>query len=138
MGVGFSVGLTGVGGGSFLTPFLILVLRTHPAVAVATSLVFTLVTRAVGSVQHLRQHTVDLKVVRQLAAGSVPAAIAASLVLTRFTGGGSSSDPIRRRLIQACLLVAADALPSPLFLPPGPRARGNNPPPKTLLFVLLG
>jgi uncharacterized membrane protein YfcA len=42
LGVGVSVGLIGAGGGSFLTPFLILVLRTHPAVAVATSLVFTL------------------------------------------------------------------------------------------------
>src|SRR5260370_26459622 len=110
MGVGFSVGLTGVGGGSFLTPFLILVLRTHPAVAVATSLVFTLVTRAVGSVQHLRQQTVDLKVVRQLAIGSVPAAIAASLVLSRFAGG-SSSDPIRAHLIPACLCVAAALAP---------------------------
>ena len=90
LGVGISVGLTGVGGGSFLTPFLILVLRVHPAVAVATSLVFTLVTRAVGSVQHLRQHTVDLKVVRQLAIGSVPAAIATSFVLR-----GSGSLPLR-------------------------------------------
>lgn len=138
LGVGFSVGLTGVGGGSFLTPFLILVLRTHPAVAVATSLVFTLVTRAVGSVQHLRQQTVDLKVVRQLAMGSVPAAIAASLVLSRVAGGGSSSDPIRARLIQACLVVAAAVLTYRLFVPARPGQGDDNPVKLTLLGVLVG
>jgi uncharacterized protein len=138
LGVGFSVGLTGVGGGSFLTPFLILVLRTHPAVAVATSLVFTLVTRAVGSIQHLRQQTVDLKVVRQLAIGSVPAAIAASLALSRFAGGGSSSDAIRARLIQACLLVAAAVLTYRLFVPARPGQGDNNPVKLTLLGVLVG
>ena len=137
LGVGFSVGLTGVGGGSFLTPFLILVLRTHPAVAVATSLVFTLVTRAVGSVQHLRQQTVDLKVVRRLAIGSVPAAIAASLVLSRFAGG-SSSDPIRARLIQACLVVAAAVLTYRLFVPVRPGYGDDNPVKLTLLGVLVG
>lgn len=138
LGVGFSVGLTGVGGGSFLTPFLILVLRAHPAVAVATSLVFTLVTRAVGSVQHLRQQTVDLKVVRQLAMGSVPAAIAASLVLFRVAGGGSSSDPIRARLIQACLVVAAAVLTYRLFVPARPGQGDDNPVKLTLLGVLVG
>ncbi len=137
LGLGVSVGLTGVGGGSFLTPFLILVLRTHPAVAVATSLVFTLVTRAVGSVQHLRQQTVDLKVVRQLAIGSVPAAIAASLVLSRFAGG-SSSDPIRAHLIQACLVVAAAVLTYRLFVPARPGHGDNNPLKLTLLGVLVG
>jgi len=137
LGLGVSVGLTGVGGGSFLTPFLILVLRTHPAVAVATSLVFTLVTRAVGSVQHLRQQTVDLKVVRQLAIGSVPAAIAASLVLSRFAGG-SSSDSIRAHLIQACLVVAAAVLTYRLFVPARPGHGDNNPLKLTLLGVLVG
>ena len=138
LGVGISVGLTGVGGGSFLTPFLILVLRVHPAVAVATSLVFTLVTRAVGSVQHLRQHTVDLKVVRQLAIGSVPAAIATSFVLGRLAGGGGGSDHIRARLIQACLVIAAGVLTYRLFVPARPGHGDNNPIKLTLLGVLVG
>jgi len=138
LGVGVSVGLTGVGGGSFLTPFLILVMRVHPAVAVATSLVFTLVTRSVGSVQHLRQQTVDLKVVRQLAMGSVPAAIAAWLVLTHFVGGGSSSDQIRARLIQACLVIAAGVLTYRLFVPAQPGHGDNNPVKLTMLGVLVG
>jgi uncharacterized protein len=137
LGVGVSVGLTGVGGGSFLTPFLIVILRVHPAVAVATSLVFTLVTRAVGTVQHLRQQTVDLVVVRHLAIGSVPAAIIASLALTHLAGGGGS-DPIRARLIQGCLVVAAGVLTYRFFVPAQP-GRGTDDPVKlTLLGVVIG
>jgi uncharacterized membrane protein YfcA len=113
-------------------------MRVHPAVAVATSLVFTLVTRSVGSVQHLRQHTVDLKVVRQLAMGSVPAAIAAWLVLAHFVGGGSSSDQIRARLIQACLVIAAGVLTYRLFVPAQPGHGDNNPVKLTMLGVLVG
>jgi uncharacterized membrane protein YfcA len=136
LGVGVSVGLTGVGGGSFLTPFLILVLRVHPAVAVATSLVFTVVTRAVGSVQHLRQQTVDMKVVRQLAIGSIPTAIAASLVLHFVSWSGS--DQVRSRLIQACLVIAACVLSYRFFVPAQPGKGDNNPVKLTLLGVLVG
>lgn len=138
LGVGISVGLTGVGGGSFLTPFLIIIVRVHPAIAVATSLVFTLVTRAIGSVQHLRQHTVDLKVVGYLAVGSVPAAIAASLALIHFGIHSGGSDPIRARLIQACLLVAAAVLTYRLFVPAKPGRGDNNPLKLAVLGVLVG
>jgi uncharacterized protein len=138
LGIGLSVGLTGVGGGSFLTPFLILVLRVHPAVAVVTSLVFTLVTRTVGAVQHLRQGTVDLNVVKRLAVGSVPAAVVASLVLIHFAGGVGGSDPARARLIQVCLLVAAGVLTYRLFVPAKPGLGKDNPVHLTLLGVLVG
>jgi uncharacterized membrane protein YfcA len=136
--IGTSVGLTGVGGGSFLTPFLIIVLGVHPAVAVVTSLVFTLVTRAAGSLQHLRQRTVDLTVVGRLCLGSVPAAIAASLLLIHFGGGGRASDPVRSHLIQVCLLAAAAVLTYRLFLPAKPGLGNNDPVKLTLLGVLVG
>lgn len=137
LGVGISVGLTGVGGGSFLTPFLILVLRVHPAVAVATSLVFTLITRAVGSVQHLRQRTVDLKVVGQLAVGSLPAAVVSWLMLTYlFSAGGN--DEVRSRLIQVCLLIAAAVLTYRFFVPLRPGEGTNHPIKLALLGVVIG
>ena len=136
--IGTSVGLTGVGGGSFLTPFLIIVLRVHPAVAVVTSLVYTLVTRTAGSIQHLRQRTVDLRVVSRLAMGSVPAAIAASVLLIHYGGGSQASDPVRARLIQGCLLVAAAVLTYRLFVPVNPGHRDDNPLKLTLLGVVVG
>lgn len=138
LGVGVAIGLTGVGGGSFLTPFLIIVLRFHPAVAVASSLVFTLVTRAVGSIQHMRQRTVDYNVVRQLAVGSVPVAVAASLVLARLVGKGAASDPIRAELVQLCLLVAACVLTYRLLVPARPGRGTDNPVSLTLLGALVG
>ena len=137
LGIGVSVGLTGVGGGSFLTPFLILVLRVHPAVAVATSLVFTLITRAVGSVQHLRQRTVDLKVVGQLAVGSVPAAVGSWLLLTHLISAGNS-DGVRSHLIQVCLLIAAAVLTYRFFVPLRPGQGTNHPVKLALLGVLIG
>ncbi len=136
--IGVSVGLTGVGGGSFLTPFLIIVMRIHPAVAVATSLVFTLITRAVGSVQHLRQGTVDFRVVRQVAIGSMPSAVVASVVLSRLVSGTSASDTVRARLIQACLLVAACVLTYRFFVPAKPGNGDNSPVKLALLGVLVG
>lgn len=138
LAVGVSVGLTGVGGGSFLTPFLIVVLRVHPAVAVATSLVFTLITRAAGTVQHLRQKTVDLTVVWQLGRGSVPAAIVASLGLSHFAGGVGNSDEVRARLIQACLVVAAGVLTYRLIVPAQAGSGTDDPVRLTLLGVLVG
>jgi uncharacterized membrane protein YfcA len=135
--VGLTVGLTGVGGGAFLTPFLIAVLRVHPAVAVSTSLVFTLVTRVAGSAQHLKQGTVDMSVVRRMAVGSVPAAIVASAVLILFVHG-HSSDPVRVRLIQVCLLIAAAVLTYRIIRPVKPGAIDRNPWTLTALGALVG
>jgi len=138
LGLGISVGLTGVGGGSFLTPFLVIVMRIHPAVAVATSLVFSLITRAVGSVQHIRQGTVDFRAVRQVAIGSIPAAVVTWAVLSRFVDGTAASDTLRARLIQACLVLAACVLTYRLFVPAKPGHGDNDPVKLALLGVLVG
>ncbi len=74
LGIGFILGLTGMGGGALMLPFLLWVLRLSPVVAVGTDLVFTTVTRLVGAVQHRRQKTVWLRPVFYLALGSLPGA----------------------------------------------------------------
>ena len=73
--VGFIVGVTGVGGGSLMTPLLVLVFGVAPATAVGTDLLYAALTKMGGSWAHSRRGTVDWKVVRLLAAGSVPAAL---------------------------------------------------------------
>src|ERR1700680_183984 len=70
--VGLLVGLTGVGGGSLMTPILILLFRIHPATAVGTDLLYAAATKTAGSLVHGYNRTVDWRVVRRLAAGSVP------------------------------------------------------------------
>jgi len=71
--VGLLIGQTGVGGGSLMTPLLILLLGVHPATAVGTDLLFAAVTKSTGTLVHGLNKTVNWQVVRMLAMGSVPA-----------------------------------------------------------------
>jgi hypothetical protein len=71
--VGALVGVTGVGGGSLMTPILVLLFGVHPATAVGTDLLYASITKASGSVVHNLNKTVDWGIVLRLASGSVPA-----------------------------------------------------------------
>jgi uncharacterized protein len=73
--IGFLVGLTGMGGGSLLAPIMILVFRVQPVWAVGTDLAYSTVTKAVGSVVHIRQKNVNFSIALWLACGSVPATL---------------------------------------------------------------
>jgi uncharacterized protein len=73
--VGLLVGLTGVGGGSLMTPLLVLLFNFHPATAVGTDLLYASMTKTVGSAVHGWRATVNWLIVRRLAVGSVPAAL---------------------------------------------------------------
>jgi uncharacterized membrane protein YfcA len=73
--VGLLVGLTGVGGGSLMTPLLMLVFGFHPTTAVGTDLLFAAATKTVGTTIHSAGKSVDWKIVGRLACGSVPATI---------------------------------------------------------------
>jgi len=72
--VGGLVGLTGVGGGSLMTPLLVMAFGIHPATAVGTDLLYAACTKSAGVVIHGRNQTVDWRVTRLLATGSLPAA----------------------------------------------------------------
>ncbi len=71
--VGLLVGLTGVGGGSLMTPLLVLVFGIHPATAVGTDLLYASITKSVGTAIHGGKRTIDWKIVGLLALGSIPA-----------------------------------------------------------------
>ena len=75
LGVGVLVGLTGIGGGSLMTPLLILVFGIKPVTAIGTDLAYAAVTKTVGGYKHFRQGTVDLSLSTWMALGSVPAAV---------------------------------------------------------------
>jgi len=81
LGVGVLVGMTGIGGGSLMTPLLILVFGIKPVTAVGTDLAYGAVTKTVGGWRHLRQGTVDMKLSTWMAFGSVPAALGGVYVL---------------------------------------------------------
>jgi len=81
LGVGLLVGMTGIGGGSLMTPLLILVFGVKPITAVGTDLAYGAVTKTVGGIKHFRQGTVDMSLSGWMAVGSVPAAIGGVYVL---------------------------------------------------------
>jgi hypothetical protein len=80
-GVGLLVGMTGIGGGSLMTPLLVLFTSTPPVTAVGTDLAYGAVTKTVGAIRHWRQNTVDVSLSSWMAIGSVPAAISGVFVL---------------------------------------------------------
>jgi uncharacterized membrane protein YfcA len=82
--VGLLVGQTGVGGGSLMTPILILVFGIHPASAVGTDLLYAAATKSVGTLVHGYNQTVDWTVTRRLACGSLPATVLTLLLVSRF------------------------------------------------------
>jgi uncharacterized membrane protein YfcA len=82
--VGLLVGQTGVGGGSLMTPILVLVFGIHPATAVGTDLLYAAATKSVGTLVHGYNHTVDWRVTRRLATGSLPATALTLLFVSHF------------------------------------------------------
>ncbi len=76
LGIGVLVGMTGMGGGSLMTPLLILIFGIQPTTAIGTDIFYSAVTKTVGGWRHLRMKTVNLELVKWLAMGSVPAAVA--------------------------------------------------------------
>lgn len=82
--VGMLVGLTGVGGGSLMTPLLTLLFGINPTVAVGTDLAFASITKSAGTVVHRVRNTVHWDIVARLCIGALPAAVIATLALRYF------------------------------------------------------
>ena len=101
--VGAIVGLTGVGGGSLMTPLLVLMFGIHPSVAVGTDLLYAAITKAGGTLAHGLKGTVDWKITRLLATGSLPAAAITLALIGHFAPGGIEG---AAHLIQVSLGVA--------------------------------
>ena len=117
--VGFLVGLTGVGGGSLMTPFLVAVMGVSAPTAVGTDMVFATLTKFTGSVQHYRQQSVNLEVAIFLGLGSIPAGLLGVATLEWIQG---SFDPetvksIMITIIAITLVLVGASLILRNFLP---------------------
>lgn len=108
--VGALVGVTGVGGGSLMTPILILLFGISPVAAVGTDLLYASVTKTAGSFVHGAHHTIDWRVVRRLATGSVPAAIATLLLLNRLGIDSHRTNAMVSDVLGVALMITAVAL----------------------------
>ena len=108
--VGAIVGLTGVGGGSLMTPLLVLGFGVAPVTAVGTDLLFASVTKLGGAASHGLKGHVDWKVTGWLAAGSVPAALAATALLAVLPPAGPQARAVVSIALGAMLVLTALAL----------------------------
>ena len=108
--VGLLVGLTGVGGGSLMTPLLILLFGIHPATAVGTDLLYAAATKSAGGVVHGLNRTVDWRVVRRLTAGSVPMTIITIATLGYFDVKGEGVRQVIEAVLSFALLLTAITL----------------------------
>ena len=112
LGVGILVGMTGIGGGSLMTPMLILVFGVTPVTAIGTDLAYAAVTKTVGGYKHWKQRTVDLTLSTWMAIGSVPAAVFGVYVLTLLEDwlGDDFDDGVIVLLAGALLLTGTATL----------------------------
>ncbi|MDE2239780.1 MAG: sulfite exporter TauE/SafE family protein [Rhodospirillales bacterium] len=108
--VGLLVGLTGVGGGSLMTPLLVLLFGFHPSMAVGTDLLFAAVTKTVGTAVHTTGKTVDWRIVWRLAMGSVPATLVSTAVMAHYGAASEAIAAATSYTLGMALLLSATSL----------------------------
>ena len=108
--VGMLVGLTGVGGGSLMTPLLTLLFGISPTVAVGTDLAFASATKVAGTFAHRYRGTVHWDIVRRLCLGALPAAVLATLALKYFGALDKEIGQIIRYSIAGSVLLTVIAI----------------------------
>jgi uncharacterized membrane protein YfcA len=108
--VGMLVGMTGVGGGAVMTPLLILLFGVHPATAVGTDLLYAAATKTGGSLVHGLARSIDWRVVRRLASGSIPATVVTLGMLSYFDLSGQATRSLITLVLSAALFTTAFVL----------------------------
>ena len=108
--VGMLVGMTGVGGGSLMTPLLILLFGIHPATAVGSDLLYAAATKTAGTLAHGLNDTIEWRVVGRLAAGSVPMTALTLFALSKLDLGGAAASGLITVVLSGALFVTAGAL----------------------------
>jgi uncharacterized membrane protein YfcA len=108
--VGLVVGLTGVGGGSLMTPILVLLFGVHPATAVGTDLLYAAATKSVGTAVHGFNRTVIWRVTGLLALGSAPTAVAMIYLLSLYGPFGAGASTLITLVLGYALLLTAVAM----------------------------
>ena len=108
--VGFVIGMSGVGGGSIMTPLLVMGFGVAPTTAVGTDLLYAGITKAGGTVARGKLGSVDWRIAGFLALGSVPAALLTSMILSRFSSKDVEIGTAITTMLGAMLLVTSIAL----------------------------
>lgn len=114
LGVGILVGLTGIGGGSLMTPLLVIFIGTKPVVAVGTDIAYGAITKTLGGWRHFRSGTVDMSLSKWLAFGSVPGSVAGVVAVEKIPA--LHGDGLLWGVASALLFTAVVTLARALFV----------------------
>jgi len=127
-GVGFLVGMTGVGAGSLMTPFLIAQVGVQPALAVGTDLLFASITKASAAAPHHTFGNVNWRIVRWLAAGSVPGALAMLFLIEWLHPDIEAMGHVIKMALVSALILSAGAILIYPFITRGKAIVGSDNP----------
>ncbi len=105
--VGLIIGLTGVGGGSLMTPILVLGFGISPSIAVGTDLLYAAITKSSGVYFHQKHHSVDWTIVFLLASGSIPCSMATIILLEYIRDLGVNYDQLIMSILSGMLILTS-------------------------------
>lgn len=134
---GFLIGLTGMGGGALMTPFLLTVMKFDPVLAVGTDLVFASITKVTGGIGHHHESKISPKPVLWMAAGSVPASLLSSQFILRQQDNHYLIDEFLPKLLGWTLIIVSIIILARVFRFFGPKkeAQVRYPPPWALTVI---
>ena len=105
--VGFIVGMTGVGGGSLMTPILVFFFGIKPAIAVGTDLLYAAITKSGGILAHHRNKTINWNIVGLMALGSIPSSLISVFILKQMSTAGINHDRIITLTLSVALILTS-------------------------------
>ncbi|MBT7989699.1 MAG: sulfite exporter TauE/SafE family protein [Anaerolineae bacterium] len=121
LAIGFLIGLTGMGGGALMTPFLLAVMKFDPILAVGTDLAFAAITKIIGGIGHHHESKISLKPVLWMAAGSIPASILGSQFILSQTDNRHLIDEFLPNLLGWTLVIVSVIIIARTFRFLGPK-----------------
>ncbi|HIF50862.1 MAG TPA: sulfite exporter TauE/SafE family protein [Thiotrichaceae bacterium] len=104
-GVGFIIGMTGVGGGSLMTPILVLGFNIQPAVAVGTDLLYAAITKSGGVLVHYKHGNIQWKILNLLFMGSIPASLCSIFIIRKLDHAGINYDNLIMTTLSVSLIL---------------------------------
>ena len=119
--VGFLIGLTGMGGGALMTPFLLIVMKLDPVLAVGTDLTFAAITKIVGSIQHRREKNVSFQRVFWMACGSIPASFLGAQFILHQRANSALTEKTLPNILGITLIVVSLIILARVFRLLGPK-----------------
>lgn len=136
--IGFLIGLTGMGGGALMTPFLITIMKFDPVLAVGTDLAFAAITKIIGGTQHQHETKLSIKPVLWIAVGSIPSSIIGSQFILRQTDNRHLIDEVLPTLLGWTLIVVSTIIIAQVFRLLGPKKETEVRYPSALALIIIG